>query len=111
MCEARILAELKRTNVGGDRPTISWFHLLGVRKHNSVTFTHHVVDVPHGRLSQAFYVIRGWCGKSTLHDHPIAFASATVAGCTVNIETFSATLEDLCTNRNWKSSCQIRPYL
>src|SRR5262245_28382735 len=50
-------------------------------------------EMPRGRLAEARLVERGWLREPALHNHPRAVTCAAVTGRAVDVEPFTASLQ------------------
>src|SRR3954468_4923549 len=89
----RVLAQLERTNVGNDRPSIARRDLRLVIRHHPESIGDDVEEIPHIRLPQAIDVVRRRLPIAALHDQPVAAAGAVVARTAVDVETLLSTVQ------------------
>src|SRR6185436_20415217 len=90
VCERGVLAELKRADVGDDRPSIGGGDLRRVVGHGAEAVGDDVEKVSDGRLAKAVLVIRRRTAIAAPHDHPVALAGTPMTGRAKDVEALLA---------------------
>src|SRR3954470_12144476 len=83
----RVLAQLQRTNIGNDRPSIARRDLRLVIRHHPEPVGDDVEEIAHIRLPQPVDVVRRRVPIGALHPQAVAAAGAVVARTAVDVET------------------------
>src|SRR6188768_230262 len=100
VADARVLAELKGTDVGDDRPPVLRRHLRGVVRHLAEAARHHVEEVAGLLVAQARIVVRRRLLVAALDDHAVAVAGDAVARRAVDVEALAAAHDDVGRDRH-----------
>jgi len=95
-----LLAELQRTNVSDDGPTILNRNLRCVSGHRAPAVRDRVEEMTYGRLAQAIVIERCGSAETAAHDHAIAISGKAVADTTEDLVTLTTALNGFF--RDWK---------
>ena len=95
----RVLAELQRSDISYDRPTIARLNLRRVIRHGAESIGHHVEEISQRRLAQPLDVIGRRPAEPALWDHSVAIPEPGVTGGAINIEPFTAASQNFLANR------------
>ena len=101
----RVLAELKRADVGDDRPSVLRFDSRSVAIHRAVAVGDDIVKVSYRHLAEPVGVVvagRTSKGESALRDHSITVAKLAVTGSAIDPEAILTALEQVRRNRHRK---------
>src|ERR1700722_5975949 len=91
----RLLAQLKRFDVGHNRPAVRWYNLRRIVRHGTVAVRNHMKEVAQWRRLKPCRMEAAGLGIPALHNHPNPIAHARVARRAVNVVTLLSTLEHL----------------
>src|ERR1043166_4558211 len=94
-----MLAALQDANVSDDGPAVLRLYLCGVIGHEAEAVGDHVIEVADRRLAKPIDVIGGRLAQSAAHHHSQASAHAVVTGRAEYVESLSAPIEDLSSDR------------
>src|SRR5262245_25503268 len=77
--DVRMLAELKRANIGNDRPAVGYRHLFGIALHHTKTVRDDIEEIPNRSVAQSINVERWGRLESSSYNHAVTRSKLIVA--------------------------------